>query len=426
MNTAAPLQRNTAKSPLVSNSSHAGLLLQRKCACGSPKSALTGECEECKGKKRLQTKLSIGASNDPLEQEADRVAEQVMAAPLHSAVSGAKPSIQRFTGQSTGDAGTAPASVDRALSGSGGPLDPAIQQDMEQRFGHDFSQVRVHTSLAAEQSAQEVSAHAYTVGHNIVFGKDRFAPKSHEGRKLIAHELTHVVQQNIGRFAGIQKQAEIDDGEERVENEVEIMTDEVPAPADEIAGDDTITDETLPVPADTPKKAQPKKKPARKSKAPPNPCTRIILSEGTCEFLVRNSKWVCCDPDKGIEDKERKNSAAEPGKTCPSKKWTPIFTCDTKCDKALTKGCDDNDNWMAIPKPKFSRAKCGDVYTICANGKQTTGYVRDSSVTKTRYEVSPGIQKALDITVGASFKGAVYKPGAKQSIIDKDRCCKNS
>ena len=185
-----------AKSQPSSNSTHSGLLLQRKCACGSPTSSLTGECAECESKKRLQTKLTIGASNDPLEQEADRVADQVLAAPAHSAVSGAPPRIQRYTGQATGQADTAPASVDRVLASPGRPLEPALRQDMEQRFGHDFSRVRVHSGGAAEQSAREVNANAYTVGHNIVFGAGRFAPGTHEGRRLIAHELTHVVQQS--------------------------------------------------------------------------------------------------------------------------------------------------------------------------------------------------------------------------------------
>ena len=193
MSTAAPLQNN-AKSPSVNKSSHAGSLLQRKCACGgSVSSSLTGKCEASKGE-RLQKKLSIGASNDPLEQEADRVADQVLAAPAHSEVSGTPPHIQRFTGQSFGEADRAPVSVVRVLAGSGSPLDTVLQQDMGQRFGHDFSQVRVHTGLAAEQSARDVHAHAYTVGHNIVFGAGGFAPRSHEGRKLLAHELTHVVQ----------------------------------------------------------------------------------------------------------------------------------------------------------------------------------------------------------------------------------------
>lgn len=194
MTTTAPLQNIAAKSSLVSKSFHAGLLLQRKCACGEPvSSSLTGECEECKNK-HLQKKLSIGASNDPLEQEADRVADQVMAAPLNSAVNATPPRIQRFSVQASEGENAAPPSVDRVLSGSGRPLDLTLQQDMGQRFGHDFSQVRVHTGSAAEQSARDVNAHAYTVGNNVVFGAERFAPGSHDGRKLIAHELTHVVQ----------------------------------------------------------------------------------------------------------------------------------------------------------------------------------------------------------------------------------------
>ena len=90
----------------------------------------------------------------------------------------------------------APASVDQVLASPGRPLEPALRQDMEQRFGHDFSRVRVHSGAAAEQSAQDVNANAYTVGNNIVFGAGRFAPGTHEGRRLIAHELTHVVQQS--------------------------------------------------------------------------------------------------------------------------------------------------------------------------------------------------------------------------------------
>ena len=106
MSTAAPLQTLAAAKPKsLSTSTHAGLLLQRKCACGSPTASLTGECAECKSKKRLQTKLTIGASNDPLEQEADRVADQVLAAPAHPAVSGAPPRIQRFTGQASAAGG---------------------------------------------------------------------------------------------------------------------------------------------------------------------------------------------------------------------------------------------------------------------------------------------------------------------------------
>ena len=160
-----------------------------------------------KNKGGLQRKLTIGASNDPLEQEADRVADQVMAAPAHPAVSGAPPHIQRLTEQTTGQADmAAPASVARVLASSGRPLEPSLQQDMGQRFGHDFSRVRVHTDATAERSVRDVNANAYTVGHDIVFGAGQFTPETNEGRRLIAHELTHVVQQSqmSGKMSALQ------------------------------------------------------------------------------------------------------------------------------------------------------------------------------------------------------------------------------
>lgn len=172
-------------------------LLQRKCnSCGQHTIA-GGECTNCQPKSGLQRKLTIGASNDPLELEADRVADQVMAASPNSVVNSAPPRIQRFTEQTAGQADmVAPASVDDVLSSPGSPLEAGLQQDMGQRFGHDFSRVRVHTGDEAARSAQELDANAYTVGHNIVFGAGLFTPGTHNGRRLLAHELTHVVQQS--------------------------------------------------------------------------------------------------------------------------------------------------------------------------------------------------------------------------------------
>ncbi len=86
-------------------------------------------------------------------------------------------------------------SVSEVLNRSGRPLDPATRRAMETRFGYDFSRVRVHTDGEAATSARAVSAHAYTVGQNVVFASGKFAPDTAAGRKLLAHELTHVVQQ---------------------------------------------------------------------------------------------------------------------------------------------------------------------------------------------------------------------------------------
>lgn len=225
----------TAKSPAIVQtaitSAPTGHRLQRQCACGNH-TVGGGECAECAKKKNrlqrkasqpsllggtspvprlpmIQRKLTVGASNDPLEQEADRVADRVLAAPSHSAVNGIPLRIQRYTGQTSAGMEIAPASVDRVLASSGSPLEPALRQDMEQRFGYDFSRVRVHSGVAAEQSAQEANAYAYTVGHNIVFSTKQYAPHTEAGRWLVAHELTHVLQQREGSLA--LQRAEVDD-----------------------------------------------------------------------------------------------------------------------------------------------------------------------------------------------------------------------
>src|SRR5947209_6429627 len=86
-------------------------------------------------------------------------------------------------------------SVHQATHSPGQPLDTAIRALMEPRFGHDFSNVRIHADEQAMESARGLGAKAYTVGSHVVFGKERYAPSALEGQTLIAHELTHVVQQ---------------------------------------------------------------------------------------------------------------------------------------------------------------------------------------------------------------------------------------
>jgi Domain of unknown function (DUF4157) len=155
-------------------------LLQRKCACGMHASG-GDACAHCsKETLGLQRSLLVGASNDPLEREADRIADQVLRAPA-AAAGQAPQGIQRFSGESTGQPAAAPARVEQVLASPGRPLDPGLRDDMEQRFGYDFSRVRVHADPAAEQSSQDVNANAYTVGHHMVFGADRFAPRTQEG-----------------------------------------------------------------------------------------------------------------------------------------------------------------------------------------------------------------------------------------------------
>jgi hypothetical protein len=173
-----------------------GAILQRKCACGNHTMA-GGECAECKKSSHgSQGKLTIGASNDPLEHEADRVADMVAAGVIHSSTGHVLSRAQRSAGSSVGGGAIAPPSVEQALASPGVSLQADVREDMEQKFGYDFSKVRVHTGSAAEQSARDVRAEAYTVGHHIAFGAGRYAPTSRRSQKLIAHELAHVVQQS--------------------------------------------------------------------------------------------------------------------------------------------------------------------------------------------------------------------------------------
>lgn len=184
--------KNGSNQASVSNAEP--LMLSASCACG-------GGCARCNSKRKqsnkiLQTKLLIGAANDIYEQEADRVADHVLAASMPSSINAAPLSIQRVTEQSNAQIGdTISASVDHIISSDGSPLEQTLQQDMGQRFGHDFADVRIHADANAAKSAQDLQAKAYTVGQEIVFGAGQFSPSTHAGRHLLAHELTHVVQQ---------------------------------------------------------------------------------------------------------------------------------------------------------------------------------------------------------------------------------------
>jgi len=89
-----------------------------------------------------------------------------------------------------------PHAVRDVISSTGQPLDTGTQHFMESRFGHDFSQVRVHTDAAAAKSARTVNARAYTVGSDVAFASNEFAPETQRGRELLAHELAHTVQQS--------------------------------------------------------------------------------------------------------------------------------------------------------------------------------------------------------------------------------------
>jgi hypothetical protein len=128
--------------------------LRRKCACGGSAGG-GGECEECKKKKEM-SHSSRGRGTEG-EEEVPPIVHEVLRSPGHT-------------------------------------LDPATRAFMEPQFGHDFSQVRVHTDAKAAESARAVNALAYTVGRHIAFGSSQCALGRPVGRRLLAHELAHTLQ----------------------------------------------------------------------------------------------------------------------------------------------------------------------------------------------------------------------------------------
>lgn len=343
--------------------------------------------------KSVQTKLSIGKANDSYEREADRVADAVVSSPSATAplsiqrmcadcekeekvmkkgkkeeeekdqfVAG---SIQRKAKEdeklqmkqsNDGGKSTASSWVSSTINqseSSGHQLPKNEKAMMESRFGADFSHVKIHTGTTADQLNTQLGAQAFTVGNHIYFGDGKYNPATSAGQHLLAHELTHTIQQKGMVHTKIQRS-----------------------------------------------------------------CSRTIFAEGDCEHLACNSSWACED-ENGIScPDDTRNAFKKTGK-----KYKPLFTCDRNCDSG--KSCSDTDNWAAVPKTQWSAWGCGTEFTVCANGKQAKAYVRDKSVTDTRYEVSPGIQTTLGVPVGSSFLGAVYRNGADQSVIDKDTCCKS-
>jgi hypothetical protein len=140
------------------------------------------------------SRLRLGDAGDSREMEADRVADAAIR--VRSASRRVTP-VARQPGR-RGHELAVPAIVDRVIAGPGRSLDAESRVWLEPRLGRGFEHVRIHTGALAEQSASAIGARAYTVGHDIVFGANQYDPATAGGRRLLAHEVTHVLQQGDG------------------------------------------------------------------------------------------------------------------------------------------------------------------------------------------------------------------------------------
>lgn len=139
-----------------------------------------------------QRKLTISSPEDPVEREADKVADKVMRTPQTAPIGS---ELHRAKAEGGTSPTLAPPVVHEVLARPGRPLEPAARGAMEGRFGGaDFSSVRVHDDARAAESALSVGAHAYSVGSDVVFAAGRYGPGTAAGDRLLAHELAHTLQ----------------------------------------------------------------------------------------------------------------------------------------------------------------------------------------------------------------------------------------
>ena len=350
----APLQTQT-QSPAKTSFAPIGNshLLQRKCECGgSP--GVAGECEECSSEK-----LSLRRS------------------PKNSTVE-------------TRTSDSVPSIVHEALRSSGRPLDMQTRSFMELRFGHDFSRVRVHNDAKSEAAARSVNARAFTVGHDIVFGSRANDPHSSTGKALLAHELTHVIQQ--GNQDRLQTSLEIGPPDDAYERQADSIAERVLNSSGSAAGFDSHI-------------ALHHNGIIQRAQI----FRGNILDEGTCEHLACNSRWACTDPAGVLCPQGTRNAGTN---------RRALFTCDNTCEDNMS--CSDSGDWMAIPNSRFARRKCGQDLVICANSRFTHAHVRDRSEIEA-WEVSRGVQDSLGVAHG-TFAGTIYSDESDPAFLTDRRC----
>ncbi|PWT99381.1 MAG: hypothetical protein C5B51_27260 [Terriglobia bacterium] len=176
--------------------------IQRQCACGQHASG--GECAACKKRKATLQREPAGVSSTAV----------------------------------------ADGGVGEALRSPGRPLDRETRSLMESRFQHDFSAVRVHTDVRAAQSSAALGANAWALGNDLVFASGHYDPQTPRGQHLLAHELTHVIQQRHAPAADPQTELEVSEPGDAAEREAQSVADEVSAgkraSVEERAGETTI------------------------------------------------------------------------------------------------------------------------------------------------------------------------------------------
>jgi hypothetical protein len=361
--------QSQSQSKAATDSSRASLqagLLQRKCACGKHTIA-GGECNACS--KERETILQRSAINrEPVN----------------------------------GRNKTVPPIVQEVLRSPGQPLDSATRAFMEPRFGHDFSRVRVHANARAAESARAVNALAYTVGREVVFGSNQYEPSMSTGKRLLAHELAHVVQQQGNSSPSLLRLGDPDDAAEQSADQMAAQVMErATALRGSWAGPLHVSSGLI-------------QRAAIHSGR--------ILNEGSCEHLACDSRWGQCDSTSPIVCPAG-SAAASAHPDCTDRHFKVSFACEgrTGTTNTIQSGCRDTDRIITKPHTGWTPSRhCGQDLVVCGNHAFVHGTLWDRSNLEA-WEVTPQI--LTDLGVGGDIRnGAIYPSETDPAFLGDSRC----
>ena len=350
----------------------------------------------------IHERLAVTAPGDPYEREADRVAERVM----HM-------SDRSFTRNSP----LAPPAVPDVLTSPGFPLDSVTRTFMEPRFGYDLSGVRIHADAEAAESASRVNALAFTVGRHIVFGRDRYAPASSVGRRLLAHEIAHVLQP----AADTRIAREPDDKKEQDQP--------APAPTTTAGGHTAAPSGTAPCPDAPPRNvvvlgctAAPSPTPLKTEKAV-LPTADPHPYGGDADRAKFAKELAQCRAEREVKDEIEKRYRADVA--AAKKKATEESKADTEAAiQAATEGLDPKD------KRSISRAKADAAAAAkkeAAKKIEAAGAaIKKQDVAAVTAELAAKYEAELSADYDATIAGALGRYGrgwlqTMQSALDKER-----
>lgn len=219
----APVKQRSSKRSSGSNYINQ-IANQTQAESSGPQPFVQAKCQSCQeapcecGGKSIQTKLNVAAANHPLEREADKIADQVVSNRTNSAtnqnnnlssqISSVSPQssgvalARENVGDNSGSGGDLSSQL-ASQKGRGSGLQASVKNHMESAFGTDFSAVRIHNDEQSAQLSRQLSARAFTHGNDVYFNRGQYRPGTRQGDHLIAHELTHVLQQQKGQSAGV-------------------------------------------------------------------------------------------------------------------------------------------------------------------------------------------------------------------------------